>query len=67
MRIWDAFFRLLESCVLYLFLSKSFILLAQLSDLLGWVYRLSSAALRHSHTGKQRQHGARCYPTQDLA
>jgi hypothetical protein len=43
--------RLLESCVLYLFLSKYFELLAQLSDLLRWVYRPRSAALRHRHTG----------------
>ena len=36
---------------LYLLWGKPFILLAQLSNLLGRIYRLSGAALRHRHTG----------------
>jgi hypothetical protein len=47
LRIWDAFMHLLVPCSLYLFRSKSFVLLAQLSNLLRWAYRLSSAALCH--------------------
>jgi hypothetical protein len=43
--MWDAFMGLLESCVLYLFLSKFFVLLAQLSNLLRWIDRLGSVGL----------------------
>jgi hypothetical protein len=37
---------------LYLLWRKPFVLLAQLSNLLGWIYRLSSAVLRYCHTGQ---------------
>jgi hypothetical protein len=37
---------------LYLLWGKPFILLAQLSNLLGRVYRLSGAALRHRDSGQ---------------
>jgi hypothetical protein len=39
---------------LYLLWSKPFVLLAQLSDLLRWIYRLSSGGLRYYHTRQQR-------------
>src|SRR3712207_3633077 len=38
--------------VLYLLWGKPFVFLAQLSDLLGWIYRLSSAVLSYCQTGQ---------------
>jgi hypothetical protein len=38
--------------VLYLLWGEPFVFLAQLSDLLGWIDRLSSAVLSYCHTGQ---------------
>jgi hypothetical protein len=45
MRIGNAFALGLVPCILYLSLSKPFILLAQLSNLLRWIDRLGSVSL----------------------